>query len=48
MLNHWATGLRSGLLPQDLDAATPQIVNKNAIFRGLREAFSFLQHGMDF
>ena len=26
MFNHWATGLRSGLLPQDCDVAIPEVV----------------------
>ena len=28
VLVHWATGLRSGLLPQDCDVATPKIAQK--------------------
>ena len=36
MFNHWATGLRSGLLPQDCGVATPEFGKKtqhlNAIF----------------
>ena len=28
MFNHWATGLRSGLLPQDCEAGTPEVGQK--------------------
>ena len=28
MFNHWATGLRSGLLPQEYDVATPEVGKK--------------------
>ena len=32
MFNHWATGLRSGLLPQDCEAATQKLHKKGAIW----------------
>ena len=31
MFNHWATGLRSGLLPQDCEVATQKWPQKGAI-----------------
>ena len=31
MFNHWATGLRSGLLPQDCEVATQKLLKKGAI-----------------
>ena len=31
MFNHWATGLRSGLLPQDCEVATQQLSKKGGI-----------------
>ena len=42
MFNHWATGLRSGLLPQDCEVGTPEAVQKrNKILRSFREGFCF-------
>ena len=32
MFNHWATGLRSGLLPQDCGVATPGVGPKKVPF----------------
>ena len=29
MFNHWAAGLRSGLLPEDCGVAAPEMYNKN-------------------
>ena len=37
MFNHWAIGLRSGLLPQDCEVATPEVVKKSAV---LKEVFA--------
>ena len=37
MFNHWATGLRSGLLPQDCEVATQKLPQKGAI---LSEVFA--------
>ena len=37
MFNHWATGLRSGLLPQDCEVATRKLSKKGAI---LSEVFA--------
>ena len=31
MFNHWATGLRSGLLPQDCEVATQKLSRKGAL-----------------
>ena len=40
MFDHWATGLRSGLLPQDCGVATPEVVQKRCHFeRSFREGF---------
>ena len=47
MFNHWATGLRSGLLPQDCEVATPEFVQKRFYFeRSFREGFDFWSQGM--
>ena len=32
MFNHWATGLRSGLLPQDCEVATQKLHKKGTIW----------------
>ena len=48
MFNHWATGLRSGLLPQDCDVATQQLSKKGAFLSELREGFDFWSQGMNF
>ena len=34
MFNHWATGLRSGLLPEGCGVATPEIGSKNGTALG--------------
>ena len=48
MFNHWATGLRSGLLPQDCEVATQQLPRKRCPFaRSFREGFDFWCQGMD-
>ena len=36
MFNHWATGLRSGLLPQDCEVGSPEVVRKNKLLRSFR------------
>ena len=42
MFNHWATGLRSGLLPEGCGVATPKSVQKRTKFeRSFREGFYF-------
>ena len=42
MFIHWATRLRSGLLPQDCEVATPEVGKKRSYFeRGFREDFDF-------
>ena len=42
MFNHWATGLRSGLLPAGCGVATPKSVQKRTKFeRSFREGFDF-------
>ena len=49
MFNHWATGLRSGLLPQDCEVGTPEVAQKRCRFgRSFREGFDFGCQGMDF
>ena len=46
MLNHWATELRSGLLPQDCGVATPEIGQERFhLGRSFREAFDFWCQG---
>ena len=48
MFNHWATGLRSGLLPQDCVVATPEVgPKKDNLGRSFREGFDFWCQGMD-
>ena len=43
MFNHWATGLRSDLLPQDCVVATQNMSPKRCHFgRSFREGFDFL------
>ena len=42
MFNHWATGLRSGLLPQDCEVATQKLIQERGhVGRGFREGFNF-------
>ena len=49
MFNHWATGLRSGLLPQDCEVATQKLHQKRCHFgRSFREGFDFWCQGMIF
>ena len=49
MFDHWATGLRSGLLPQDCEVGTPETVQKGTKFeRVFCEDFVFLVPGDDF
>ena len=49
MFNHWATGLRSGLLPQDCEVATQKLPQKRCPFgRGFREDFDFWSQGKVF
>ena len=49
MFNHWATGLRSGLLPQDCVVATQKLPPKRCHFgRSFREGFDFRRQGIIF
>ena len=42
MFNHWATGLRSGLLPQDCEVATQKLLQKRGhVGRSFPESFDF-------
>ena len=42
MFNHWATGLRSGLLPQVVVLQHQKLVQKrDGLGRGFREGFDF-------
>ena len=42
MFNHWATGLRSGLLPQDCEVATQRLLQKRGhVGRFFRESVDF-------
>ena len=48
MFNHWATGLRSGLLPQDCEVATHKLPQKRCPFgRSFREGFDFGPQGVN-
>ena len=47
MFNHWATGLRSGLLPQDCEVATQKLPQKRSHFeRSFHEGFFVWSQGM--
>ena len=47
VFNHWATGLRSGLLPEDCGVATPKMCQTNTPkFGSLQEGFDFWLQGM--
>ena len=49
MFNHWATGLRSGLLPEDCEVATQKLIQKRCnLGRSFREGFDFWSQGMIF
>ena len=49
MFNHWATGLRSGLLPEGCGVATPEVVQKRShLGRSFREGFDFWCQGKVF
>ena len=49
MFNHWATGLRSGLLPQVVVLQHQKLFKKRCHFeRSFREGFDFGGQGMDF
>ena len=49
MFNHWAAGLRSGLLPEDCGAATQKITQKRGPKLGsLQDSFDFGLQGMSF
>ena len=49
MFNHWATGLRSGLLPEGCGVATLEVVQKRSHFeRSFREGFGFWCQGKVF
>ena len=49
MFNHWATGLRSGLLPQVVVLQHQKLAKKrNSLGRGFREDFDFWCQGKDF
>ena len=49
MLNHWGTGLRSGLLPQDCEVATQKLPQKRCHFgQSFREGFDIWCQGMIF
>ena len=39
MFNHWATGLRSGLLPEDCEVATQKWFKKGAILDEFSRGF---------
>ena len=47
MFNHWAAGLRSGLLPEDCGVATPKRGEKRgADFGSLQGSFDFWVRGL--
>ena len=49
MFNHWATGLRSGLLPQVVVLQHQKLAKKrNRFERGFREDFDFVSQGKVF
>ena len=49
MFNHWAIGLRSGLLPQVVVLQHQKVAQKRTKFeRSFREGFDFWCQGMDF
>ena len=49
MFNHWATGLRSGLLPQVVVLQHQKLAQKRDSFgRGFREGFDFWCQGTIF
>ena len=48
MFNHWATGLRSGLLPQDCEVATQKLTKKCNSGRSVRKGFDFWCQGKVF
>ena len=49
MFDHWATGLRSGLLPQDCEVATQKLPQKRSqLGRSFRESFDFWCQGILF
>ena len=49
MFYHWATGIRSGLLPEGCGVATPEVVQKRShLGRGFREGFDFSARGSIF
>ena len=48
MFNHWATGLRSGLLPQVVVLQHQKLAQKNSFGRSFREDFDFWCHGKVF
>ena len=49
MFNHWATGLRSGLLPQVVVLQHQKLAQKRCHFeRSFREGFDFGHQGMIF
>ena len=49
MFDHWATGLRSALLPEGCGVATPEVVQKKShLGRGFREGFDFWCQGKVF
>ena len=49
MFNHWAIGLRSGLLPQDVVLQHQKLAQKrNNCWRSFRKGFDFWCQGMVF
>ena len=49
MFNHWAIGLRSGLLPQVVVLQHQKLAQKRChVGRGFREGFDFWSQGMIF
>ena len=49
MFDHWATGLRSGLLPQDCEVGTPESLQRRSKFwRSLHEILIFGARGLFF
>ena len=49
MLVHWATGVRSGLLPEDWGVAAPEMCQKTCdLGGGLRDGFDLWRQGMNF
>ena len=48
MFNHWAIGLRSGLLPQVVVLQHQKLAKKNSFGRGFREDFDFWSQGKVF